>query len=171
MDKDRERNTENVVEKERARKRLDYVRTTGWRPGEANCEGVRWRHDQHRGLEVRMCSHKFMIVLPGVVLRERTFLKQPAQVLGSQDVGVSGPMIAGGWQYSPVEGIAWWDERLWACQAEMYKTDWVWVTIDAIFPQKGVSKPIQKRKRLGATRVTGRGQFTIQIGIFHEFHD
>ena len=28
-------------EKERARKRLGYVRTTGWRPGEANCEGVR----------------------------------------------------------------------------------------------------------------------------------
>jgi len=34
-----------------------------------------------------------MIVLHGVVLREHTSLKQPVQVLGSQDVWVSGPMI------------------------------------------------------------------------------
>jgi len=37
-----------------------------------------------------------MTVVHGVVLRERTSLKQPAQILGSQDVLVSGPMLVGG---------------------------------------------------------------------------
>jgi len=36
-----------------------------------------------------------MIVAHGVVLRECTSLKQPAQVLGSQDVWMSGSMIVG----------------------------------------------------------------------------
>jgi len=40
-----------------------------------------------------------MTVVHGVVLRERTSLRQPAQVLGSQDVWVSGPMIVGGNNY------------------------------------------------------------------------
>jgi len=38
-----------------------------------------------------LCS--LMTVVHGVVLRERTSLRQPVQVLGSQDVGVSGPII------------------------------------------------------------------------------
>jgi len=44
------------------------------------------------------CSQPLVTVVHGVVLRERTSLKQPAQVLelGNQDVWVSGPMIVGG---------------------------------------------------------------------------
>jgi len=37
-----------------------------------------------------MCSQALMTVLHWVVLRERTCLRQPVQVLGSQDVWVSG---------------------------------------------------------------------------------
>jgi len=41
-----------------------------------------------------------MFVVHGVVLRERTCLRQPAQVLlGSQDVWVLGPMTVGGNNY------------------------------------------------------------------------
>jgi len=42
-----------------------------------------------------------MTVVHGVVLRERehTSLRRQAQVLGSQDVCVSGPMIVGGNNY------------------------------------------------------------------------
>ena len=40
-----------------------------------------------------MCSKTLVTVVRWVVLRERTSLKQPAQVLGSQDVWVSGPML------------------------------------------------------------------------------
>ena len=40
-----------------------------------------------------------MIVVHGVVLRERTSVRQPAQVLGSKDVWVSGLMIVGGNNY------------------------------------------------------------------------
>jgi len=43
-----------------------------------------------------MYSQVFMTVVHGVVLQERTSLKQPAQVLRSQDVWVSGPMLVGG---------------------------------------------------------------------------
>ena len=46
------------------------------------------------GWEVRIRSQT-LIVVYGVVLRERTSLKQPAQVLGGQDVWVSGPILVG----------------------------------------------------------------------------
>jgi len=42
-----------------------------------------------------MCSQALMNVVHWVVLRERTSLRQPVQVLGSQDIWVSGPMIFG----------------------------------------------------------------------------
>jgi len=48
-----------------------------------------------------MCSQALMTVIHGVVsrLQERTSLRQSVQVLGSQDVWVSGPMIVGGNNY------------------------------------------------------------------------
>ena len=49
--------------------------------------------DQYRDWQVRMCSQALVSVVHGIVLCESTSFKQPAQVLGSQDVWVSGPMI------------------------------------------------------------------------------
>jgi len=45
-----------------------------------------------------MCSQALLTVVHGVVLQEHT-MRQPAQVLGSQDVWVSGPMIVSGNNY------------------------------------------------------------------------
>jgi len=46
-----------------------------------------------------MYSQPLMTVVHRVVLRERTSVRQPAHVLGSQDVWVSGPMIVDGNNY------------------------------------------------------------------------
>jgi len=45
-----------------------------------------------------MCNQALatLTVVHGLVLQEHTSLKQPAQVLRSQDVWMSGPMIVGG---------------------------------------------------------------------------
>ena len=64
-------------------------------------------NDQYRDWQVRMCSQALVTVVHGVVLRERTSLKQPAQVL--QPAGKPGCLGVGahdnGWQYLPSRGI------------------------------------------------------------------
>jgi len=56
-------------------------------------------HDQYRDWEAKICCQALMTVVHGVVPRERTSLRQPGQVQGSQDVWVSGSMIVGGNNY------------------------------------------------------------------------
>jgi len=74
-----------------------HLRVEG-RPGKPIAEAH--DHDQYRDWEVRVCCQALMTVVHGVVPRERTSLRQPGQVRGSQDVWASrGPMIVGGNSY------------------------------------------------------------------------
>jgi len=66
----------------------------GGGPGPGRPVAEAHNHDMNTG--ARMCSQALMTVVRGVVLRERTSLKQPAQVLGSQDVWVLWTILVGG---------------------------------------------------------------------------